>query len=597
MAATLEPTRLAPTPYWRHVVAGLLFGVFTTAAFPPLGIWPFTLVSIIPLVWSAYHPSRRPALGAFFVAMGALPLWFFQERWLINVTELGYPFLTLYLSAYAGLFVFAVNWLSKRFARSGVPIPALLLVPLLWVALEFVRGEIALTGYAWFLIAQPLADLPFLAAPAALFGTYFVSFLVAAIGGALADATGWTPVTRRVGCIGAGSIALVWIISSIVAGSGRSPSGGSASASLRVAVVQTNIPQDNKLGWNAAQRDRDFEQFIKLTRDTAALRPRPDFICWPETMYPGTALNVEYIKTLTDLATARQIDPLTLSDVAMSRRMEDLQKELNTPLVVGAQSLEGFRIVAPVDASSPPTTAVDHRYNSAIIIDSTGVQAPRYDKVELTPFGEVVPYVWRWKSVQAWIENLGAGGMKFDLSVGNRPVGLAFDINQGATNAQGEPDADRVVRLCLLTPICFEATKSWYCRELVLAAIRSNPTRSRLLINLSNDGWFGDAEGKREQHLLAARWRCIELGIPMVRSVNTGVSCFIDAAGRVRIGSTDQRDSTVKTEGVFAETVVLTTPERTTLFTRVGNLFGWAVLGMALLVPFATLILGKRSNR
>jgi apolipoprotein N-acyltransferase len=54
-----------------------------------------------------------------------------------------------------------------------------------------------------------------------------------------------------------------------------------------------------------------------------------------------------------------------------------------------------------------------------------------------------------------------------------------------------------------------------------------------LLVNLTNDGWFrGSSE--LDQHLITATFRCVENRIPMVRSVNGGISAFIDGDGRIR---------------------------------------------------------------
>ena len=54
-----------------------------------------------------------------------------------------------------------------------------------------------------------------------------------------------------------------------------------------------------------------------------------------------------------------------------------------------------------------------------------------------------------------------------------------------------------------------------------------------MLVNLSNDGWFGDAIAGRDQHNQIARFRCIENRVPMVRAANTGQSVGIDSSGKV----------------------------------------------------------------
>ena len=73
--------------------------------------------------------------------------------------------------------------------------------------------------------------------------------------------------------------------------------------------------------------------------------------------------------------------------------------------------------------------------------------------------------------------------------------------------------------------VCFEDTFGRLARKFV----RDAP---QLLVNCTNDGWFLHS-AENEQHLASARFRCIELRRPMVRAANTGVTCAIDADGRI----------------------------------------------------------------
>jgi apolipoprotein N-acyltransferase len=97
-----------------------------------------------------------------------------------------------------------------------------------------------------------------------------------------------------------------------------------------------------------------------------------------------------------------------------------------------------------------------------------------------------------------------------------------------ADSADPETVAQRVG---IATPICFEDGDPPLCRWMVHG--ESGAKRAPLLINLTNDGWFAGSN-QPWQHMQIATLRCIENRVPMARSVNRGVSGFVDSLGRVR---------------------------------------------------------------
>jgi apolipoprotein N-acyltransferase len=127
-----------------------------------------------------------------------------------------------------------------------------------------------------------------------------------------------------------------------------------------------------------------------------------------------------------------------------------------------------------------------------------------YDKIHLVPFGEYLP-------LQPTLEWMGLEQLtrwRGGFSVGPNPRPLL-----------AVPGLPTVAGL-----ICYEA--------IFPAAIVQGTDRPGLLLNVTNDGWFGDTTGPW-QHFHQSRVRAVEEGLPLVRSANNGVSAVIDGRGRL----------------------------------------------------------------
>jgi apolipoprotein N-acyltransferase len=159
-----------------------------------------------------------------------------------------------------------------------------------------------------------------------------------------------------------------------------------------------------------------------------------------------------------------------------------LLEEAGTELVVGIFDYD------PVDQSM---------YNSIRHIPSGAT----YDKRQLVPFGEYLPLRQR----VAWLDRLLDIPMS-DLSAGTGTGRVAM--------------AGQVAGLT----VCYEAA---YARR-----VRTALPDAAFLLNVSNDAWFGKTLAPH-QHLQIARVRALEMGRPMIRGTNTGISALIDAEGRV----------------------------------------------------------------
>ncbi len=561
MAKQRERSRTRRAPWWGLLLAGFGCGLLTWLAFPPLGAWPLAFAIPVPLIWAGCAGASRKWSAAALVTIGILPTWLFQYIWVYtNATPIGYPLLALYLSMSAGAFVLLLGAVRG----TNAPIPLTVAAPILWTGLEVLRGELVFSGYPWFLVGHPLIDAPALAAPATLLGAYLVSFLLVTFTGALGDLVGWSASRPSAGRWGAVAAALLWAVLAAV-GMPRKAAG----PTFNVAALQTMLPQDLKLDWPLEAQVQEMERLADLTRQAAT--ERIDLIAWPEAMVPGGAINRESleffrahdVKWLLD----EEIDgKRELPATWFAERLESLQSSVNIPMLVGARAAEGWA----TEEGIPQPTDV---FNSVFEIQNGLILRERYDKMLPTPFGERIPLLWRFPELQNAISAVAAHGMTLELDAGDTP--RVFSIR---FQPDGKSQIARIV-----TPICFEATRASLCRQLLFD---DSGRRADLMINPSNDGWFGQWAGGRVQHLLTARWTALQLGTPMVRVVNTGVSAHIDSAGRIVNRAAEGWQAGTKAEVLIARPA-LPGPDQRTIYSRIGDVFGWLVLVGAGALPLA----------
>jgi len=171
------------------------------------------------------------------------------------------------------------------------------------------------------------------------------------------------------------------------------------------------------------------------------------------------------------------------------------------PVVLGVQRYDGPRF-----------------FNSLVHVEAGGTVSAVYDKHHLVPFGEYMPFG---DLLAEWgIHGLAATeGRGYSAGPGARVIDMG-DLGQA------------------LPLICYEGV---FARDL-----RAAPERADFLLLITNDAWFGKISGPY-QHLAQARLRSAEMGLPMIRVANTGISAMIDATGRVTasigMGRADWRDA------------------------------------------------------
>ncbi|MEO5925278.1 MAG: apolipoprotein N-acyltransferase [Bryobacteraceae bacterium] len=178
--------------------------------------------------------------------------------------------------------------------------------------------------------------------------------------------------------------------------------------------------------------------------------------------------------------------------------------------------------------------------NSAFLLNPSGELVERYDKIQLVPFGEYIPPAFNWV---------------------NRITGEAGDFQPGTRIVTLPVDGHKLGAF-----ICYESAFPNLVRQFTLQG-------SEMLVNLSNDGYFGDSAA-REQHLSLVRMRAAENQRWILRATNDGITAMIDPAGRV----TD----TIPSHKQTSEVMRFNFAADITPYTRYGDWFPWTCLVAAI---------------
>ncbi len=219
------------------------------------------------------------------------------------------------------------------------------------------------------------------------------------------------------------------------------------------------------------------------------------------------------------------------TDLKYAARIKLLASELKSCLVTGSPAFE--------------MEGQKTRYlNSAFLLAPDGEVLGRSDKMHLVPFGEYVPLA----KLLPFVSKIVAGIGDFSPGAALTPL----DTGKGKIGVL----------------VCFEGIFP----ELSRAYVRAG---SRLLVNITNDAWFGFSSAPY-QHLSMAVFRAVENRVSLIRAANTGITAIVDSRGHVR-GMTQ----------IFKETFLtgeVRLGERGALYTRIGDLFAYLCLGGAALV-------------
>jgi apolipoprotein N-acyltransferase len=515
---TTQPTRV---PLLLRIVVVLLAGVTLGLSWQPYGLWPLLLVGVpaFTLAVRGARPLVAVGLGYLF----GLTMLTLAISWVHVLGIWIAVLLIVFMALFFSLLGLALTLVSRL---PWWPLAA----ACCWVLIEYAYSRIPLGGFGWTRIAYAAVDTP-LAGFLPIIGVAGVSFVVALIGQLIAWAilTLWSarrerPARRSHLIIAAALTIGLGLLGSALRLYQVEPEVGPA-GSVRVGIVQGNIPGRGieAMGRARSVTNNHLSETIQLmTKARLGEVPEPDFVLWPENS--------------TDIDPT--VDPLTRLTVQAAVDVAD------RPILVGAV-MQG--------------PGVDERQTAALWWDPEREVVARYDKQNLVPFGEWIPFRAQLLPLIPLLRQVGAqsiagtGPGVLDVAVAGRPIKIG-DV------------------------ICFELA---YDQTLYRSLIGG----AQVMMVQSNNATYGGT-GQIEQQFAITRARAMESRREIAVATTNSVSGFITRDGAVA----------ERTQEFTAQSMVVDMALRSALTPAI-RVAPWLERGLALLAILACLAaaLGSRA--
>lgn len=478
----MEPTAPAVSPplvRGRLAEAGaVLSGLLYFLAFAGFDVWPLTFVALVPLYLSLFGQSPKRAAWLGLLTGLAMNLGGFY--WLLEMlkTFSGFPtalclVFVVIICAYQGGRLALMGWLHGRAQARGWP-------PAPVFAAAFAASELVYPLlFPWY-YAATVHKLPILMQLADLGGPILVGLVLVAVNLAVAE-----PLRAKL--LAPKKALSPDALDKRVIGVGVLALGlALIYGAVRISSVRAKIEgaESARVGMVQAnmallqKRLDPGEGLRRHRRLTAELRSRGvDFVVWSET-------------------SATMAVP---EDVGVKSHFyrDRFAASLGVPTIFGA-------VLYRVDPDR------ERWFNTALSTNVRGEITGRYDKQFLLAFGEYLPFGDTFPIMYKWSPHSG----RFSPGTSLEPV----DVEIGATKHK------------VSVLICYEDILPGFTNR---AVAHADP---ELLVNMTNDAWFGNTTEPWE-HLALAKFRAIEHRRYLVRSTNSGVSAIIDPIGATVDGS------------------------------------------------------------
>ena len=381
------------------------------------------------------------------------------------------------------------------------------------------------SGFPWNFLGITQYKITPLIQVASLTGVYGVSFLL--VWFAVSVCSAGVLLAQRPGSsrFWSADIVLPAMVCALVFAIGATRLKSEGSEERNLKVAMVQPSIPQTLIFDPSQNESRFEKLIGLSEK--ALAEKPDVLVWPEASTPP--LDEEKFRVLTNLIASHRVW-----------------------MVLGADDADS--------ETNPAGGSRTRYYNASFLFSPDGTVAGTYRKQHLVIFGEYIPLV-RWLPFMKWLT----------------PIDGGFTPGPGPVQFQLGPS-----RAKLSVLICFEDSFPHFAREHV-------ETDTDFLLNLTNDGWFGEGSAQWQQ-AANALFRAVENGLPVVRATNNGLTCWADKYGRLRKFLENESGDVYGPGFLVVSIPLLAEDERRapTFYRRHGDWFGWSCVAASvcfLLLP------------
>ncbi len=416
-------------------------------------------------------------------------------------------FMAAYTGLYGGIYS-AITWFLNTKRPASLASNALILA-CTWYGLELLRASL-FTGFPWLTLSAAFVPLPLFIQGASMVGAFALSAVWVYITLLLSSCFYKNIQHKQRLCLGIPAICLFIAIlayGNMQLAESETINASSLENTVQVVMIEGNVDQNVK--WEPHLQKSTLELYINLSTQALQTLEKENSDIQKILIWPETAM------------------PFYLDrHPEFSRNLLRFIRESQIPLLVGAP---GAIVRTPQHVDI---------FNRAYLFTAKGILADYYDKEHLVPFGEYVPAWLAWNFLEPLLQGIGT------FTIGEQTKALRMD------------------KLALGMLICYEGVFPYLAQKRIADG-------ANILLNISNDGWFGDSSAP-EQHLQLTIMRAVEQGRFLVRSTNTGISAIVDHKGRFHL-----RGTQFKAQSLIGKAALRS---ETTFFHKYYSFIPWIIL-------------------